>query len=293
MRVRLAFLFSVLLISILTSCSSEPTKPAGPTWIHEPTRLVDNGYIVYVESAMAHDFDKATFKAEGLALSDLANECSFIPKGTRIEDRYMESQGKDGVEKMAYVKLAVEFQECDQAQKALQPEDIKKIASASFTQQLKRYQDYDETGDIPAKSEVAELEPLQEIPPAPARQPGWNDNIHFYAMRQYVVYQKEVVVLSPPTAYAPASPESQTFVHSMTPTVNQINTAQTENPALKNNPTAWSQLPNKPRIERPESMRANLARPMREGHFAPPAAHGQGGQQPSKKRKGKKHHPEK
>ncbi|HWU44166.1 MAG TPA: hypothetical protein VN132_12030 [Bdellovibrio sp.] len=275
----------------LVECSSTPVKQ-GPSWIHEPTRIVDNGYIVYVESAVAKDNDKATFKAEGLALSDLANECSFIPKGTRIEDRYFldENSSGENKEKVAYVKLAVEFQECDLAQKTIQPDEIKKIASTSFTQQLKRYQDYEETGEVPSRSEVAQLEPLQEIPPAPAQQPSWNSDIHYYAVRQYVVYQKEVVVLSPPTAYAPASPESQTFVRGISPAVTQVNTAQAQNANLKTNPTPWSRLANQPRVERPHILRSEQARSLREDHHfnkymkSPPPM-----QNPSPKKHGRHH----
>src|SRR6185312_16331964 len=120
---------------LLTSCSSEQ-KPTAPPWTHGATRVVDNGYIVYVGVGHAPDPDRAQFKAEGQALEDLANECSMIPKGTRFEDRYSE---KEEYETTAYVKVALEFQECDTAQRSLDPSEIRKLANVNFTEELKKY----------------------------------------------------------------------------------------------------------------------------------------------------------
>src|SRR6202042_1536036 len=111
----------------------------------QPTRTVDNGYIVYVGAVEDISSERAQFKAEGLALEDLANECSMIPKGTRIEDRYMAKGDHDST---AYVKLALEFQECDQARHAVNPDDIRKVANVAFTDQLKKYQDLEATGEM-------------------------------------------------------------------------------------------------------------------------------------------------
>jgi hypothetical protein len=237
---------------ILLACSSAPVQQ-GPAWIHQPARTVDNGYIVYVASAISTDTEKAQFKAEGLALEDLANECSFVPKGTRVEDRYVEKKDEKAPY-TAYVKLGLEFQECDKAQKTIEPTEIKKLASLPFAEQLKRYQDYDETGEMSGKTEVAQVEPLKEIPPAPAADPHWASGMHFYVTRQYVAYQKEVVILSPPATYAVASPESHAFVQSMTAPTAFIQKSREENPTLKNQPQTWSQLAHKPNLQRPGTL---------------------------------------
>jgi hypothetical protein len=278
MRYFVPLLFS----GILLSCSSAPPAPTGPDWIRQPTRIVDGGYIVYIGTATASRPERAQFEAEGLALEDLANECSMIPKGARIEDRYSEKDKKDS---KAWVKLALEFQECEEAKKALDPEAIKKIANVGFTQQLKKYQDLMETGEMP--QEVAEVEPPAEMTPPPARG-GWNDNTHFFVMRQYVAYQKEVVVLAPPTAYAVNSPASQSFTRGIAPTVEQIHGVEQASPALRGQ--AWSQVPARPVIARPASL---AARPMFRGQVRPPGQHGQRGglrkpmPAPAKKRRGR------
>ncbi|MGZ3786781.1 MAG: hypothetical protein ACXVCP_17555 [Bdellovibrio sp.] len=232
---------------ILASCASEP-KHEGPDWIRQTTRTVDNGYIVYIGTGESQDTEKAQFRAEGMALEDLANECSFIPKGTRLEDRYVE---KSKNQNMAYVKVAVEFQECTEAQKALEPSEIKKLANTSFTEQLRRYQDLEETGELHEKSEYAQMEMPQEIPPPPALQTSWSDPVHFSVMRQYVAYQKEVVVLSPVSAYSPNSPQSVHFVQAIQPTVNQIQQTAAQNPGLVKTPQLWSKVYDRPHLERP------------------------------------------
>jgi hypothetical protein len=242
-----ASLSLIAFAALFVSCASE-SKPDLPTWTQSPTRTVDNGYIVYIGSGMSRDNDKAQFKAEGVALEDLANECSFLPKGVRLEDRYLE-KGKN--ENTAYVKVAVEFQSCVEAQKTIEPSEIKKLANVSFTEQLRRYQDLEETGEMPDKSEYGSFEVPAEIPPAPVRESKWNDSMHFAVMRQYVAYQKETVILAPAKSYAPQSPESTQFISALQPAVGQIQETAAKTPALAQEPHPWSKMMDRPRVERP------------------------------------------
>jgi len=215
---------------------------------------VDNGYIVYVGTGGGPNQESAQFKAEGMALEDIANECSFIPKGTRVEDRYVEKGAHDS---NAWVKVALEFQECDEASKTTDPSQIKKLANASFTIQMKRYQDFNETGETPPADEVAEVEPLTEISPAPVRTVGWSESTHFYVVRQYIAYQNEAVILSRPTAYQPGSPEARVYTTQMQQPQQQVQTAMVANPQLKTQPQVWSSIPDRPKVERPAALRAH------------------------------------
>jgi hypothetical protein len=235
----------IFLFVLLAGCSSTP-KVTGPDWIRQPTRIVDGGYIVYIGSATASNDSRAQFNAEGQALEDLANECSMIPKGARIEDRYAEKDKRDS---KAWVKLALEFQECEEGKHAVDPNEIQRVANVPFTQQLKKYQDLMETGEMP--TEVAAVDPGQ-IPPPPQRNPGWNDNTNFFVMRQYVAYQKEVVVLAPPTYYAANSPQNQQFTNTIRPTAEQITNVEHSTPAIRTQ--AWSQVPQRPLVARPASL---------------------------------------
>jgi hypothetical protein len=182
--------------------------------------------------------------SEGQALEDLANECSMIPKGTRIEDRFTDNESQNT---KVFVKVAVDFQECDAAMRTNDPNEIQKIANVAFTQQLKRYQDLRETGVLEARSETQITEPQVEMTSETA--PFWGDPSRFYETRQYVVYQKEIVVLSPPTAYAPSSPESKRFTSLITPATKEIQRLQEKQPTIRAQP--WSHLPVPPRVDRP------------------------------------------
>jgi hypothetical protein len=272
---------TLILISTfaLAACSS---APKAPDWTTRPTREVDGGYIVYIGTGEASNPDRAQFKAEGQALEDLANECSLIPKGARVEDRYVQ---KEDHESKAFVKLALEFQECEEAKRTNDPENIQKLASVPFTEQLKRYQDLMETGDMP--DTVAQVTPPSEMAPPPTRAAGWDDRTHFFVMRQYVAYQKEVVVLAPPNYYAANAPAAKQFTTFVQPTADQIHGIQEKAPALRTQ--AYSQIPNKPAVARPVAL-APKPRAMSQIH--PPAQprekkHNNGG-----KRRGGRHHRE-
>jgi len=243
------YLGLLVLLAMLTSCSSDPVKE-GPDWIRSPSRTVDNGYIVYVGYADDINQERARFLAEGVALEDLANECSFIPKGARIEDRYV---GKQKTTYGAYVKLAIEFKDCDQAQKSLDPATVKEHANIAFTETLKRYQDFAETGEM-SDTRAGEIEPLQTISPTPVF--AGNDNVHFYAVRQYVAYQKEVVIMAPPTAYPPGSPAVQTYTSAVQPASQQVASYTEAHPELKSSPQTWSHIPDRPVVARPAGLQA-------------------------------------
>ncbi len=252
-----------LSISMLLACSSKETKPNGPpSWTQQPTRTIDNGYIIYVGRGESGTTENAEFKASGVALEDLANECSMVPKGTRVEDRFAETT-TTGI--IAYTKIGVEFQTCDQASKAVDPDLIRKLASEPFTQEVRRYQEFEETGTAPKTTDLAAAEPPEEIQPPPliasssvggsAPNGGGNSSVQFYAVRQYVSYQKQIVILSPSYAYAPGSTRANQFNAVMTPAVNEVQTAQLTNPNLRTNPTPWSAVPNRPVMPRPLALR--------------------------------------
>ena len=256
----------------LTGCSSNPVVQE-PAWIHDATRRVDGGYIVYIGSDTGSNPERAAFRAEGMALEDLANECSMIPKGTRIEDRFNETSKNSS---KAYVKIGVEFQACEEMKKAIEPDQIRKIGNIAFTEQLKRYQDLNETGEIPDKTTVTEIEPPEVPAQAPERAQGWSESTHFYVTRQYIAYQKEVVVLAPPNAYPPDSTRTKNLVAALQPATSQVQLMEKQNPSLQSQPVAWSKLPDRPKIERPQTLAksAQVARAQSQAHTlsSPPHA---------------------
>lgn len=133
-----------LSLLILMGCSSgghhSESSESRPVWTTQPMRTVDQGYIIYLGSGEDSAQSQAYFKAQSEAIENIANECSFAPKGARTEDRYDETldYGKHRV----YVKAAVTFADCEAAQKAVDPEEIKKLANIQFAEELKRTTTY-------------------------------------------------------------------------------------------------------------------------------------------------------
>lgn len=249
---------------LLCSCSQTPSKPPppqDPEWITGPARIVEGGYIVYVGTAEDSSLEKAKLKAQGQALEDLANECSLIPKGTRVEDRFSK---QPNYLHQSFVKIGVEFQLCEKAKNANSPDSIRQIANATFTEELKKYQDFMETGELSsAKNEVQPPEEwMQEADSASAGASGFRDStttsarvenvqVQYFVTRQTIVYQKQIVVLSPPQYFAPGSPETAGFTRNLQTQNQNLTQIIAQNPSLPKSPTPWSRIPDKPVLQRP------------------------------------------
>lgn len=247
--------FLYCLIPLLSSCGTAPTETQnlGPDWTRQPARTVDNGYLVYVGSAAGPSETRATFKAEGLALEDLANECSLLPTETRIEDHFVRP-GSFGP--TVFVKIGVPFEACGVAQKAFDSSRIRDLANAKLTQQLRRYQDFQDTNEIETADEMPAVDYLAPPSPLPPPGPQVSDSVHFSILRQYVLYQKELVILSPPAAFAPSSPESRGFASATTPAAQKLAALTASHPEFLQKPLIWSQIPDRPRLEKPMGMRS-------------------------------------
>lgn len=261
---------SFLVVATVIGCAEAPTVPRDPSWITQPTRTVDNGFIVYVGKSNDINPERAQFKAEGQALEDLANECSMIPKGARIEDRYL-IQPKH--ESFAYVKVAVELQICEEAKQANDPQSIRRLASQTFTEQLKRYQDLAENDEF-ASFQAALNAPIHDGDEntllLPSTVEASNSSLssdssasiyQHFAIRQYFVYQKEVVILAQPSAFAPNSPESVRLTTALTTTSRQISQLTTSQSKLKTTPLTWSSLPRRPIVIQPRPITSSAPTP--------------------------------
>jgi hypothetical protein len=234
---------------LLAGCATAPTVP---DWTTEPARSVDNGYIVYTGSGQEPDPNEAQLAAEGTAIQDLANECSFVPKGARAENHFR-VKTKDGFE--AYASVAVDFQTCEEAQHALQPEEIRNLASSPFMDELKRYQEL-----IGNPSEPVSAAASAQNPGAP---PAVASDVDFFYARQYVFYQKQAVIFAPPGAYAPGSVETQAYLGRVTPVIRPMQAYYAQNPRLRSAPTTWSAVEPQVRQRYPRAFKAPARRARR------------------------------
>lgn len=245
---------SAFALAVLGGCAS---APALPDWTSQPARVVDNGYIVYTGSGLEGDPGAAQLAADGTAIQDLANECSFVPKGARVENQFR-VKAKGGFE--AYASVAVDFQTCEEAQQAVQPADIKKLASAPFTDELRRYQELiDNASEVVSAGGSAENAAPQSAQ-NPAAPPVVSNDVDFFLARQYVFYQKQVVILSPPGAYAPGSYETQVYLRNVTPVIRPMQVYYARNPRLRSTPATWSVFEPKVRRRYPRAFRTPIQR---------------------------------
>lgn len=237
---------SLGLIVLSAACSSGPktTPNDPPQWTRQPTRTIDGGYIVYVGSGEDRSPDQARFKAEAMALQDLSNECSFAPKGTRIEDRFSESEG---VLYRSFAKVAVEYQDCETAKNAVTPEDIRTLANASLTEEVKRYQD---KVDNPEDVESAPLTVASNESSSPSSSPsrstsgatvaGINSPVQFYVIRQQVLFVKQDVILAPPAQYPPGAPATTQPIQTVAMASQSVRQYEQANPQLRTTPASFS-----------------------------------------------------
>jgi hypothetical protein len=218
----------------LAACSSAPKPPAEPEWTAAPARTVEGGYIIYVGSGEDRTPEKARFKAESMALQDLANECSFAPKGTRIEDHF---DTQTGIITRSYAKVAVEFQDCEAAKAATTPEQIRNLGNVQLTEQIKRYQDL---VDSPEPQETVVLADNGMPSSPPPNVVVVHDYPEFVVYRQQVAYINQSVILAPPAYYPPGAPITTQPVPAAAPFHGAVMRYEANNPQLRTSPMAFS-----------------------------------------------------
>lgn len=93
----------------------------------------------------------------------------------------------------------------------------------------------------------------EEVVPPPEPPPAvGGGSTQFFVARQYVAYQKEVVILSPPAVYAPNTPATNGYMAAVQPTAQQIAATEHVNPAWRNQ--AFSSLPQRPVMKKPAAL---------------------------------------
>ncbi len=252
---------------LISACSSSPT-PSSPDWIRAPSRTVDGGYIVYVGTGEDPAPEKSTFKAESQALQDLANECSFAPKGTRIEDHYSERSGSTT---LTYAKVGISFIDCDAAKAANDPEAIRKLASEPLAEQLKKYQDLVYAAAEPeSETKGGEGNPMLNSTSGP---PPIADEDHFFIVRQRVAFLKQTVILAPETVYVPAAPATVTVTRQLSSQTENLRVYEQANPTTKSWHRSWSGFEKTTNAEIPRSIPHVARAPGKIGHPERPGIH--------------------
>jgi hypothetical protein len=249
-------LFSLALGTFGFGCSSgsKAASNAGPEWTRQPVRTVDGGYIVYIGSGEDVLPERAAFKAEASGIQDIANECSFAPKGTRVEDRF-DSVNSVG-QHQSFAKVAVSFDECEQAKQTIDPEKVKVLANVAMTEEVKKYQDLVYNPPESLAEAPPGGQPVNGANPALASTSGppVSDNGTYFIARQQVAFAKEIVILAPPQSYPPQAPQTQQYIAQVQPQTSQIQQYEGQHPETRTWNHSWSGYERNPTTPLPASI---------------------------------------
>jgi hypothetical protein len=192
MRTTLFITLGSLLV-LLGGCSSESTvpvtqSPQAPSWTLQPARSMsaDQSMITYVGIGEDRLQSNARFKSEAIALQDLANDCSFVPKSTVIEDHFEEPMG---IIFHAFAKVSINVKDCLEAKMMEDPTQIRNFSNPQFTAEILSYQS---TYDAPEPEELRTLKP--SAPPI-------SDSSQLFVARQQWALANQKAILMPAVSF--------------------------------------------------------------------------------------------
>lgn len=176
------------------SCSSTPAPskaPSSPDWIRQAARTFDGSTLVYVGSGEDRTSENALFKSEAMALQDLENECSLIPKSTNVQADHFQEQA--GLIFRAFTRVSISMADCEAAKKALTLDQLHEQASPQLTGSVESYQ---QSYDAPEPEENA---PLTEK----SGSTHIGDSSQLFILRQQVALAQQKIILSQKASSSP------------------------------------------------------------------------------------------
>lgn len=176
------YLIGFILIFIL-GCSSTPTQKemTAPAWTQQEPRTFDGTNLIYVGKGEDRNPQNSRIKAEAIALQDLANDCSLIPKGTQIQTEHFDET--IGILFLSFAKISVNVQECKKAKAALAESEIRDASNRDLTFALDMYQ---KGYDAPEPEESASLNKVPSI----------SNSSQLFVIRQQVALAKQGMILN-------------------------------------------------------------------------------------------------
>lgn len=255
----------LLLISILTLAGCASTH--GPADLG-PGRALEGDQLVYRASSSAMNENDARLKAQGMVLEDLSNECSLLPHATRLEDVYRDA---NAYEITLTVEARVTMFDCTRARLAVDVASTRASASLGLTRTLKAAQDGRQ--QLPRALALGGTEDPGAVL---ERDSHWDDTTYYYALRQSLAYLKQIATLAPEEALQSSRPLRGRLDAAITQTARALTSMEKSNSALRTRALTWSQLPDRPRILRPDLLERHEdeARALKEGWPRARAAQG-------------------
>lgn len=203
-------------------CQSPPPAPHDEfhrDLTQAPRRAIEGHQLVFVAIGEDRFSERARFLAESAAFEDIANECSLIPNGAKLEG--VQEKAESTESRIFYARAVVDRQACEEAKKAVKPEQIRLLADAALTEQMKKYQDI--VGEVNDPASVLQAAILKR----PIR-----DEAALMNVRQQIVYQKQKMVSDPGATVSPQLQSLMTIVANF----------EKANPRLAGSKISWSHV---------------------------------------------------
>ncbi len=222
-----------------TSCASNSILSLqNRTWTEQVGRNFEKQNIVMVSLAKAASQNTAKFNAEAQGLEDLANECSFIPKGTHLADQVVLSeQGQVTV----FVKFIVAKTICENAKISIKFQEIWPLVNYGYTEQILKYHAENEKSIVAKGSALGPLQKVELILNSENASIVRDDN-DFFMTRQQISFLKQATLLAGRGLF----PEKAFDIEKMQSVLVQKIAAAGEyekiNPALKSSSITWTMV---------------------------------------------------
>jgi hypothetical protein len=186
----------IVLSAFIFSCSSGPVPsktPTAPEWTRQPVRTQNDSTISYVGTGEDRTPENALFKSDAIALQDLENECSLIPKNTTVQTEHYQEQV--GIIYRSFSLVSVSMSDCDNAKKPLTVAQLHEQANPQLSAVVASYQ---KSYDAPEKEENYPITETQLSSPI-------SDASRLFIARQQVALAQQSLILSNPSASSPES----------------------------------------------------------------------------------------
>ena len=220
----------------LSSCASLGIQ--NKSCIEQPGRSYENQNLVMVSSAKSNTESSAKFNAESQALEDIANECSFVTKGTRVDDQLAKREGN---EVTVFVKIIVERSLCEEAKKSIKPQEIQKLSNLGYAEQILKNQIENEK-KITFKSPPPNAKQKVELILAAEHPSMIHDDGDFFMARQQIAFLKQATLLSTQGLFSQKLIESDKMRFVLAQKIQAAQDYETLNPALKSSAMTWSTI---------------------------------------------------
>ena len=228
---------SIVGFALLESCSTPSYLSfQNKNWAEQIGKSVEGQKLIFVGADISGSEENSKFKAEAKSLENLANECSFVPKGTYLADQLMTKT--DGQTRVI-VKLVVDMNLCEQARNSILPNDIEGLINFGYTEQIQKFQEENEkqiTYSAPPPSAKQKVEMILNSDSVALVR----DDDDFFLVRQQAAYLKQIILMSKRGKLPTGLINFERVFGVLSEKTSAIRAYEKINPVLKSSSMTWS-----------------------------------------------------